>query len=172
MADKLAFELVEAKIIKEPIGRVFRVTIDKPDPITEDLTLETPALLQNKITLDDCETYHRQLLPLVEHIDYDYLEVSSPGIDRPLKTERDFKKALGSSVEVHLYKPIDKTKKKGQNQKLRIGKLLSYTNECITIRDDEERVINIKDIALIRPYIDMSAYDNENKKAVREDNEE
>ena len=44
------------------------------------------------IGLDDCEKYHRALQPLVEDVDYDIMEVSSAGMDRPIKTRRDFEK--------------------------------------------------------------------------------
>lgn len=46
------------------------------------------------MSLDDCERYHRAIMPLVESYDFDFLEVSSPGIDRPLKKDRDFERAL------------------------------------------------------------------------------
>ena len=60
--------------------------------------------------LDNCEKYHRAIQPLVEDYDYDFLEVSSPGIDRPLKRDRDFERALGSEVEVHLFRAMDGVK--------------------------------------------------------------
>lgn len=82
LADKLGFELVDVTLDKESTGNYLRVYIDKPEGIS----------------LDDCEVYHRALQPLVEDYDYDFMEVSSPGVDRPLKKDRDFERALGSEV--------------------------------------------------------------------------
>jgi len=45
--------------------------------------------------------------PALESFDYDFLEVCSPGIDRPLKTKRDIEKSIGLLVEARLYKPVD-----------------------------------------------------------------
>ncbi|MBE0600697.1 MAG: ribosome maturation factor RimP, partial [Firmicutes bacterium] len=67
VADRQGFELVEVTLQKEPDGLALCVYID------------TPA----GITLDDCERYHKAVQPLLAQIEYDYLEVSSPGADRP-----------------------------------------------------------------------------------------
>ena len=69
LADSLGFELVDVSLDKEGAGKYLRIYIDKPEGIT----------------LDDCERYHRAIAPQVEDFDYDFLEVSSPGVDRPLK---------------------------------------------------------------------------------------
>jgi len=62
-----------------------------------------------RIGIDDCERVSRQLTHLfaVEGIDYDRLEVSSPGMDRPLRGARDFVRFAGAMVKVQLYSPID-----------------------------------------------------------------
>jgi len=65
-------ELVDVELVREGASRYLRIYIDKPDGIT----------------LNDCETYHRAVIDLVERVDYDFLEVCSPGIDRPLKNRR------------------------------------------------------------------------------------
>jgi ribosome maturation factor RimP len=61
------------------------------------------------ISLDDCEKVTRQLqhVLMVENIDYERLEVSSPGLDRPLKKLADFERFAGSEVSVTLKKPLD-----------------------------------------------------------------
>ena len=94
LADELSFELVDVSLDKEPTGKYLRIYIDKPEGIT----------------LDDCEKYHRAIQPQLESYDYDFLEVSSPGVDRPLKKDRDFERAMGSEVEVHLFKAVEGTK--------------------------------------------------------------
>ena len=90
-ADKLGYELCDAAIEKEPTGRYLRIYIDT----------------DQGVTLDDCEKYHRAVQPDLESFDYDFLEVCSPGIDRPIKTPRDIEKSLGMLVEARLYKPVD-----------------------------------------------------------------
>lgn len=85
----LGYELVDV----ERSGRgMLRVFIDKPDGIS----------------VDDCQTVSRQLtrLFLVENIDYDRLEVSSPGLDRPLKKEADFVRFAGEKAQLKLRMPI------------------------------------------------------------------
>ncbi len=84
-------ELVDVAFEKEPAGLYLRVYLDSP----------------KGISLNDCEAYHRKLLPLVEELEYDFLEVSSPGVDRPIKRESDARKAMGSKVEIKLFKPLD-----------------------------------------------------------------
>ena len=94
LADQLEFELVDVSLDKEGAGKYLRIYIDKPEGIS----------------LDDCEKYHRAIQPQLEDYDYDFLEVSSPGVDRPLKKDRDFERAIGTEVEVHLFKAMDGTK--------------------------------------------------------------
>ena len=73
LADRLGFELVDVSLDKESSGKYLRIYIDN----------------EAGITLDDCETYHRAIQPQLESYDYDFLEISSPGIDRPLKQDLD-----------------------------------------------------------------------------------
>ena len=72
-------------------------------------------------------------------------EVSSPGLDRPLKKEKDFARSIGKEVEIKLFKPVNK-------QKEFIGELKAYDKNTVTIQlDDEETVVfNRSDIAVIR----------------------
>ena len=91
LAAELGYELVEVALDKEPAGKYLRIYLDKPEGIT----------------LTDCETFHRRVQPLVEQLDYDFLEVCSPGLDRPIKTPEDFRRSEGEEVEVRLFKPQD-----------------------------------------------------------------
>ena len=87
-AAKLGYELCDAAIEKEPTGRYLRIYID--------------VEREGGVTLDDCEKYHRAVQPYLEDFDYDFLEVCSPGIDRPLKSKRDIEKSLNlSCVKIH-----------------------------------------------------------------------
>ena len=75
------------------------------------------------------------------------LNVSSPGLDRPLKTEKDFLKKIGTDVEISLYKALDGEKKI-------VGKLLAYEDGKILLQAEKgEITIETKDIALAKPYI-------------------
>ena len=94
VAEKMGYTLVDAELVKEATGRFLRFYIDKP----------------GGVSLDDCEAFHRAVIPLVEDVDYDYMEVSSPGLDRPLKRQRDFDQAVGEQVEVRLYRPVEGAK--------------------------------------------------------------
>ena len=84
LAEQQNVELVDVELAREGASRYLRIYIDKPDGIT----------------LSDCETYHRAVMPLVERVDYDFLEVCSPGIDRPLKKQKDYDAHVGDLVEV------------------------------------------------------------------------
>lgn len=85
------------------------------------VTLDAPAAPQG-VTLDDCERVTRQLSHLltVENVDYARLEVGSPGLDRPLKTARDFARFVGVEARVHLFAPVD-------GRKRFVGRLLEVT---------------------------------------------
>ena len=88
LADELQLELVDVELVKEPTGRFLRFFVDTDEGVS----------------VDELENFHRRILPLVERVDYDYMEVSSPGADRPLKTERDFERAQCMRVELNTYR--------------------------------------------------------------------
>ena len=133
LADRMGFELVEVALDREPTGKYLRIYIDKPEGIT----------------LDDCEAFHRAIMPQVENYEYDFMEVSSPGIDRPLKTDRDFERNLGAEVEVKLFRAADGVKEL-------TGILSGFDRESLTLETGgEERNIPRKAAALIRPIVDM-----------------
>jgi len=126
------FECVDVELITE-VGHLYlRVYVDKPDGIT----------------IDDCEIVSRALeakLDVKDPIKDPYiLEVSSPGLDRPLKRDKDFERHIGDLVELKLYKAVDKVKDF-------TGELSKYDEETVTIIIDEAPVVfNRKDIAMIR----------------------
>ena len=105
-------------------------------------------------TVDDCEMVSRRLsdwLDKEDFIDDSYiLEVSSPGLGRPLKKEKDFKRSLGEAVDIKLYRAIER-------QKDFSGILTAYDADTVTIRyeDGSESTFNRKDIALIRLAFDF-----------------
>ena len=105
------------------------------------------------ITLNDCEAYHRAVQPSLEEFDYDFLEVCSPGIDRPLKTRRDIEKSIGMLVEARLYKPVD-GRKSAQG-------LLREMNETHVVLADGEETLEFprSAVAQVRLVPDLSALD-------------
>ena len=133
IAEEMGFELVDAGVEKEPTGKYLRFYIDKPEGIS----------------LDDCEAYHKAVRSLADKVDYDFMEVSSPGIDRPLKKDRDFERNLGSEIEVKLFKPMDGTKLlTGILAGLEDGNILLETAEGV-------KRIPRKAAALVKPVVDM-----------------
>jgi len=110
-------ELVELQFRREAPGWVLRLIIDNA----------------NGIGIDDCARISREIAHLLEvedPIEHAYsLEVSSPGLDRPLKRERDFVRCKGKKAKVVVREPID-----GQNQC--IGLIEDVTQESVTLRTD------------------------------------
>ena len=138
LADQMGYELIEAAYEKENTGMYLRFYLDK----------------EGGITLDDCEAYHRALQPKLERFEYDFMEVCSPGVDRPIKNQRDADRCLGMDIEVRLYKPID-------GQKVYNGLFIGYRDGDITIKIGEnERTFLKKEIAVARCTIDMEEVEN------------
>ena len=133
MAEESGLEYVDTELVKEPSGKFLRIYVDK----------------NGGIGLDELEAFHKQIRSVADDIDYDYMEVSSPGADRPLKKPRDFEKAIGQTVEVKLYKPLD-----GKKQFTAV--LKGYDGKAVTLDiAGEELTVEQKAIALIRPFIDV-----------------
>ncbi|MBU9726742.1 ribosome maturation factor RimP [Diplocloster modestus] len=132
------FELVDVEYVKEGSNWYLRAYIDK----------------KGGITVDDCELVSRQLSDLLDEkdiIDEAYiLEVSSPGLGRPLKKEKDFQRSLGEEVEVRTYRPINRSKEF-------TGILKEYDKDSVTLAFDDEQTMIIAraDIALIRLAFDF-----------------
>ena len=132
------FELVDVEYVKEAGTWYLRAYIDK----------------EGGIAVDDCEVISRKLsdwLDKEDFIDDSYiLEVSSPGLGRPLKKEKDYVRSMGREVEVRLYKAIDR-------QKEFTGTLSAYDDKTVTLtmEDGSEAVFEKADIALIRLALDF-----------------
>ena len=106
------------------------------------------------VSLDDCELIHRAIDAPIDELDptdgmaYN-LNVSSPGLDRPFKTLRDYQRKLGEKVEVSLYVPLDGKKKF-------IAVLIDANEEEITLQDGDKTIkIQLKQIAAAKPYIEF-----------------
>ena len=108
------FELVDVEYVKEGSNFYLRAYIDKPEGIT----------------VDDCEVVSRafsQKLDEEDFIDEAYImEVSSPGLGRPLKKEKDYKRSVGKELEIRTYRAINKEKEF-------YGILKEYNESSVTI---------------------------------------
>ena len=133
LIDENHFELVDVEWVKEGGTWYLRVFVDK----------------EGGIGVDDCALISRAFDEILEREDYiseNYIfEVSSPGLDRPLKKEKDFQRSIGKDVEIKLYKALNKEKEF-------FGVLKAYDNDTITIEQDDESeiVFNRSDVAIIR----------------------
>ena len=132
--EKLVFPILEEEgmelvDIEYKMGRgrgrgILRLYIDKPDGVK----------------IDDCERVSKRIDSILDNSDIIggryLLEVSSPGLDRPLKKEEDFKRFIGRPIKVKTFSPID-------NQKTFVGTLKDYKEEVVTLETKEEKIIEI-----------------------------
>lgn len=136
LIEKNHFELVDVEYVKEGSNWYLRVYIDKP----------------GGINVDDCELISRALSDLLDEKDYieeSYtLEVSSPGLGRPLKKEKDYIRAMGKEIEIRLYRAKDGCKEY-------TGILEAYDNDTVTIMTEESITFQKNEIALIRLALDF-----------------
>lgn len=121
-ADEMGAEIidVEVKISKNPSLTVYIDTDDGVD-------------------LDTLEKFHNAIDPLLDELDASNgaaytLNVSSPGLDRPFKTDRDFERHLGADVEIKLFAP----QKGVKNFE---GKLIGYDGKNVTVETEKETMI-------------------------------
>nr|WP_312576156.1 ribosome maturation factor RimP [Sedimentibacter sp.] len=131
-----AYEIIDVEYVKEGPFKYLKVYIDKPEGITVDDCSEISHILSKK--LDELDFISEQY----------FLEVSSPGLERPFKTESDYMKNINEKVEVKLYKPLD-------GKKVIAGILLEKQENNI-ILDSENQIITIelKDISKINRTIE------------------
>lgn len=138
IVESMGFELVDVEYVKEGKEFFLRAYIDKP----------------GGITIDDCVAVSRQMNEILDREDYIpdayTFEVSSPGLGRPLKKDKDFERSLGEEVEIRLYRAVD-------SQKEYAGVLKAYDKDTVTIvtEDDTERTFQRSDISLIRLAFDF-----------------
>ena len=138
LAEQMGYELVDVCMDKEPTGKYLRFYIDK----------------EEGVSLDDCEAFHKAVRTPADSVDFDFMEVSSPGIDRPLKKDRDFERNLGCEIEVKLFKPIDGTK-------VITGVLAGLEEGNIVIDTGEGRMlVPRKAAALVKPVVDMEGIED------------
>jgi ribosome maturation factor RimP len=138
----LGLEIVDVEYVKEGSNYYLRIYADK----------------DGGITVDDCEALSRKVEAVLDEEDFIsdayILEVSSPGLTRPLKKDKDFERNLEEVLEIKTYKPID-------GEKEMVAKLIAYDDKTITVskswdEDDKDEIIIDRDnLALVRLYINF-----------------
>lgn len=136
--DRMNFELVDVEYVKEGGTWYLRAYIDK----------------EGGITVNDCEVVAREMNEILDREDFvedSYVfEVSSPGLGRPLKKEKDYIRSMGKEVEIRTYRAINREKEF-------YGILSAYDENTVTIKteDGTEMTFEKSDIALIRLAFDF-----------------
>ena len=128
--------LVDVEYVKEAGTWYLRLYIDKA----------------GGVTIDDCELVSRALSDKLDADDFIpdayTLEVSSPGLGRPLKKEKDYTRNLEKEIEVHLFQAVGK-------QKEFIGTLKAFDKDTVTmLSDGKEQKLERRNISLIREYVE------------------
>jgi ribosome maturation factor RimP len=134
----MSFELVDLEFKREGKNWLLRLFIDKP----------------GGITLDDCVDVSREvgaLLEVEDVIESSYrLEVSSPGLDRPLKKAQDYERFCGELVKIKTHEKLDPDSR-GYERKTFVGKLLGYEDGRVRILQVDKKggeiVFSLEDIA-------------------------
>lgn len=138
ITQKYGFELVDVEYVKEAGSWYLRVYIDK----------------EGGIAVDDCEVVSREADPILDTddcIEESYiLEISSPGLGRPLKKDKDFARSIGEEVEVRLFRAVEGCKEY-------TGLLNAYDKTTVTLMLEDEKtlVLERSNIALIRLALDF-----------------
>lgn len=139
IVEELGYEIVEVEFAKKYNGDNLTVFIDKPG---------------GGININDCETVHNAIDEPLDELnptnDKPYtLNVSSPGIDRPIVTDKDYNRNMGEVLEVKLFEAI-------QKKKLFVGTLVDFTAETVKLDvDGKELEIERKKIAKATKYINF-----------------
>lgn len=136
--ERMDFELVDVEYVKEGGTWYLRAYIDKA----------------GGITVNDCESVAREMNEILDREDYiedSYVfEVSSPGLGRPLKKEKDYIRSMGKEIEIRTYRAINREKEF-------YGILSAYDENTVTIEQEDggNMTFDKKDIALIRLAFDF-----------------
>ena len=138
VAEGLGYTLFDVEYVKEGPDFFLRLFITK----------------EEGIVIEDCETMSRAIDPLLDEADlikdHYYLEVSSVGLDRPLKKEKDFRYFMGEPIEVKLFRPLE-------GSDYWVGRLTGYEDGHFSMDAKGKMLeLSVKDARLIRPWVDFS----------------
>ncbi|MBQ2736646.1 MAG: ribosome maturation factor RimP [Clostridia bacterium] len=136
VAEELGYTLWDVEYVKEGADWYLRYTIDSDEGIG----------------IEDCEKMSRAIDPVLDEYDFIedayHLEVSSPGLEREIKTDWHMEHCKGETVCVKLYAPIN-------GAKVIVGELTSFNDESVVITADEEIVIPRKAVAKMNVYFEF-----------------
>ena len=136
VARELGYTLWDVEYVKEGADWYLRYTIDS----------------DNGIGIEDCERMSRAIDPVLDEHDFIedayHLEVSSPGLERDIKTDWHMEKCMGEKVTVKLYAPIN-------GAKVIVGTLSGFDSESVKITVDEEISVPRKAIAKMNIYFEF-----------------
>ena len=139
LAKAKGLDIYDVQYKKEGADRVLRVILDTPEDAADGA----------RVSIDDCEAVSRALSDILDETDIVkeayLLEVASPGLDRPLKKEKDFERFAGQSIDIGLYKAKN-------GSKVITGILNGYNNGDVTVQTDggDEITVPKADIASVR----------------------
>lgn len=134
---ELGYEIWDVEYIKEGAGYYLRITIDN----------------EEGVNINDCERVHRAVDPILDEADpiedsY-YLQISSPGIERTINTDRHLNYALGKKLDIKLYKAAD-------GSKTFVGVLKAFDNDTITVTvNEKEFTFERKNISKLSIHFDF-----------------
>lgn len=138
LIEEMGYDLVDLEYVRESSNRFLRFYIGK----------------RGGVSIDDCQNVSEMVSDILDEMDpinesY-YLEVSSPGLDRPLKTNKDLDRNIDYEVELNFYTPVDGIKKQ-------VGTLKEYSDDSITLilSDNKEFVYSREDISVIKIAINI-----------------
>ncbi len=136
VAAELGYTLWDVEYVKEGADWYLRYTIDSDEGIG----------------IDDCEKMSRAIDPILDEYDFIedfyHLEVSSPGLEREIKTDFHLEKCTGETVSVKLYAPIN-------GVKVIVGELMSFDKDTVTVCADGEIQLPRKAIAKMNIYFEF-----------------
>ena len=136
VASELGYTLWDVEYVKEGADWYLRYTIDSDEGIG----------------IEDCEKMSRAIDPILDEYDFIedmyHLEVSSPGLERDIKTDWHMEKCMGEKITVKLYAPIN-------GVKALVGVLSGFDGESVKLLCDEEMIIPRKAIAKMNMYFEF-----------------
>lgn len=142
--DELSMELVDLEFRREGRDWFLRLFIDK----------------EGGVTLDDCAGVSREVSALLEVEDpvsgaY-YLEVSSPGLDRPLKKAADYERFVGRLLKVKTYEKLDPDGR-GHERKTFVGKLLAMQDDIVSLEQNDKKggIVNFPLAAIAKANLEL-----------------
>jgi ribosome maturation factor RimP len=144
-------EVFDVQLRRESVGWVLRVILDRHSPF-DAAPLQPGVPVQGGVGIDDCQRVSHELsaiLDVEDVVDQKYLlEVSSPGLDRPLRHAADYQRFTGRKARFVLHEPID-------GQKLLIGRLKGVEDEAVLLEGGRGQVHRIPVSAIARARLEV-----------------